>query len=311
MTESIQKSTAPPVKQRNRNNQLIVIALLLLLVVVVLLVWLLTMRGRYRDMIADKEFQRMELQKELDELMVSHDSIKILYGTLADSLFAKDSIIQANAREIQQLLNYKWEYYKVEKKLDRLREITQGYVHQIDSLFTVNRVLREENEQIRQQYSDEQARSRQLIREMEVLEEQVSTAAILKAYNVTAEGIRQTGSGRERTTDKASKIEQVKVCFTISENTLVTPGPKIIYMRIARPDNQIVAQKMGDVYTFDYQGEKLEFTSKKEIEYQNQTLNLCMYWSKKSKEESAMVGKYTVTLYAEGALIGEASFELR
>ena len=40
---------------------------------------------------------------------------------LADTLAVKDSIIQANAAEIKQLLGYKWDYYKANKKLNQLR----------------------------------------------------------------------------------------------------------------------------------------------------------------------------------------------
>ncbi len=52
-------------------------------------------------------------------MMVEHQRIKDEYGAISDSLFVKDSIIEANAIEIKKLLNTEWEYYKIKKKLLR------------------------------------------------------------------------------------------------------------------------------------------------------------------------------------------------
>ncbi len=296
----------------NKSNSRIwiILAVLLLIIVIGILIWVLPMRHSYEAMLADKEIQRVELQNQLNDLITKHDSIKMAYGALSDSLAVKDSLILANAKEIQSLLNYKWEYGKVNKKLNLLRNITQGYVHQLDSLFTVNRDLKEENEKIRQQYTKEQDRTRELTKDKENLIEKVNEATVLRAYNLTAGGIRYTGSGRERDTDKAKKIEKVKVCFTLGENKLVEPGVKTIYIRILRPDNVTVTQKVGGDYSFDFQGQQMEYSSKKEVTYENKDLPTCIFWDKKSKEDAAMVGTYKVFVYADGFEIGKTSFDL-
>ena len=312
MTQVPSKPNTTPGTQDNKpgSRSWIIIAILLLIIIIAMLVWFLPQKNEYTLLINEKEEQRTELQKELDDLLTKHESIKVEYGVLADSLLVKDSIILANAAEIQQLLNFKWEYRKVNKKLGLLRNIAQGYVHQIDSLYTENRVLKEENEKVREQYAREQDKSRELTKDKEELIEKVTLAAIIKAYNVTAKGVRFTGSGRERDTDKAKKVERVKVCFTLGENNLVEPGKKTIYIRILRPDNLVVTQKIGETYTFDYQGQQLEYTSKKEVDYQNKDTYMCMFWTKKMKDP-AMVGTYNVSVYCEGAEIGKTSFDLR
>jgi hypothetical protein len=298
-------------EKKSGSGKWIIISILLIVAVIILLVWFLPMKDKYLSMISEKEEQRIELQKELNDLMMKHDSIKIQYGALSDTLAKKDSIIIANAKEIQDLLNYKWEYGKVNKKLDLLRKITQGYVHQLDSLFTVNRELKEENEKIRQQYNKEQDRTRELSKDKEKLIEKVSQGKILKAYSITSGGVRFTGSGKEKETDKAGKIERVKVCFVVGENKLIEPGIKTIYIRVLRPDNVVVTQKTGGDYTFNFNGETLEYTTKQELEYKNQDTYTCLYWTKKSKEDPAMVGVYNVMIYADGFEIGRTSFELK
>jgi len=312
MTQAQPTPNLPPKAQdkKSGSKSWIFIALLFLIIIIALLVWFLPQKSEFSALLDEKEEQRVELQKELDDLILQHEEIKLQYGELADSLSVKDSIIVANAKEIQQLLNYKWEYRKVNKKLGLLRKISQGYVHQIDSLYTENRVLKEENEKIREQYAREQDKSRTLVKDKEELIEKVTQAAIIKAYNVVAKGVRFTGSGRERDTDKAKKIERVKVCFTLGENNLVEPGTKTIYIRILRPDNVVVTQKIGETYTFEYQGQQLEYTSKKEVDYQNKDTDMCMFWTKKTKDP-AMVGIYNISVYYEGTEIGKAGFELK
>ena len=298
-------------EKNSGSKKWIIIAVLLLIVIIAILIWFLPMKNKYLSIISEKEAQRSELQNELNELMEEHNSIKAEYGALSDTLSKKDSIILANAKEIQELLNYKWEYAKVNKKLELLRKISQGYVHQLDSLYTVNRELGEENEKIRQQYSKEQDRTRELSKDKEKLNEKITLATVLKAYSISTVGIRLTGSGKEKETDKASKIERVKICFTLGENKLVEPGRKTLYVRIVRPDDVVVTQKVDGDYTFEFKGQTLEFTSKQEIDYQNKDTSTCIYWTKKSKEEPAMVGTYNVFIYADGFEIGTSSFILK
>lgn len=311
MTQSTNPNGSTGPERNPGSKKWMIIIILLIIAIAFILIWFLPMKNKYLSMINEKEEQRIELQNDLNDLMMKHDSIKIQYGALSDSLVKKDSIILANAKEIQDLLNYKWEYGKVNKKLDLLRKITQGYVHQLDSLFTVNRELKEENEKIRQQYNKEQDRTRELSKDKEKLIEKVSQAKILKAYSITSGGVRFTGSGKEKETDKAGKIERVKVCFVLGENKLIEPGIKTVYVRIIRPDNVVVVQKAGGDYTFEYNGEMIEYTVKQELEYKNKDTYTCLFWTKKTKEDPAMVGVYNVFIYADGFEIGQSSFELK
>ncbi|MCB0822852.1 MAG: hypothetical protein KDC09_09165 [Bacteroidales bacterium] len=311
MTETPTKTGAPQKGNQKRSSIWMILAVLLLIIVAGLLIFLMPKINEYQELAKEKDQQKTLLQYELNDLLMAHDSIKREYGTLADSLRVKDSIIQANAEEIKQLLNYKWEYNKVNKKLSLLRNITQGYVHQLDSLYTVNRDLKEENEKIRQQYALEQDRSRELSRDKEELIEKVNNAAILGAYNLEVKTVRFTGSGRERDTDKASKVERVKICFTLGANPLVEPGMKTIYTRIIRPDGVVVTQKVGEDYSFEFNGKTMEYTIKKEVKYEQEDMDLCLSWDKKSKEESAMLGIYNVFVYYDQFEIGKSSFELK
>lgn len=297
---------------RKKSGKGMIIALVvLLLAVVALIIWIFSMRSDMKVLKEEKEAQRIELQKELDSLMYEHEMIKEEYGTLSDSLYVKDSIIQANAQEIRKLLDTQWEYYKIKKKLALLQEVSQGYVRQMDSLYTVNRALTEENMEIREDLQEARGEIEVMSRSNEVLTEKVGQASILQAYNMQAMAIRDRGSGKEKETDKASRVDKIKVCFTIGENKVVEPGTKEIYVRIARPDKLILTKDRSDAYTFMYQGEKIQYSIKKLIDYQNLSMSLCLYWDKSYKEKEMMEGAYHVEIFYEDEVIGHTQFVLK
>lgn len=287
------------------------IAIGVLLVIIAVMAWmLLNTQTKVVTLVKEKDMQSSELQSELDSLMVEHERVKSSYGTLSDSLLNKDSIILANAAEIKKLLSTTYDYYKVKKKLDLLRKISQGYVHQIDSLFTVNAELKEENSQIKSVYKSEKSKNEELNKDKIQLSEKISSAAVLKAYKITAVPLKVRGSDKERDTDKASRVDKIKVCFTLSENKLVTTGKRYIYIRIARPDKLIMSHGRGDEYTFTIKGETLQYSTMEAVEYDGTSSDLCLNYKTNSKEDM-LKGTYVVTIYADEREIGQSSFVLK
>ena len=297
------ENTEPPKKSRS----LLILLAALSIILAILLIFTYT---RMRVYVKDKLAEKTELQKELDSLLTEHNKIKVTYGALTDSLTAKDSLIQSQAEEIKKLLDTEWQYYKVKKRIAFLQKIAQDYVHRIDSLYTENRDLKEENMRIQEDFRSERNKNSELVKDKEVLTEKVTKAAVLKAYNVSGTGIRYKGGQlKEQVTDKANRVEKVKICFTLGENQLVEPGKRTIYIRIARPDKVVITKSKYD--TFKYNGDDIPFSIDLEADYQNKSMDICAYWTKKDKKEAAMVGRYTITVYSTGTLIGEGSFELK
>jgi len=286
-----------------------ILMILLVIVIIVLLIWIFFQRNHLNKLVADKELEKTELRYELDSLIKEHNQIKEVYGTLSDSLSAKDSIIQANAIEIRRLLDTEWEYNKARKRIASLQKIAQGYVHQLDSLYTINRELTAENEKIRQDFRIEQNRTQTLIKDKEQLSEKMNQAAFIKAYDVTATTYKLKGGDKEVLTDKASRTDRVRVCFTIGENPLVQSGKKIIYIRISRPDNVVVIKSKYD--TFIFNGQTVSYSIREDIDYTGRSMNLCLNWTKRNTDVPAMKGKYNVTVFTEDKEIGSGTFELK
>jgi len=302
MTEQAPKKSKPII-------YIILLAILLLLVLLLGYMYINT-ATKVEDMTVEKEMMRTELQNELNELLQEHNDVKSNYGRLSDTLASRDSLIQANASEIKELLNYKWEYFQIKKKLDRLRDVAKGYVNQMDSLYRVNEDLKQENQRIRESFKSEQVKNVALQEQRIELETIVQSASVLRAYNIKSTGIRQRGA-RQKETDKANRTDRVQICFTLGENMLVKPGIKSIYFRIARPDGVILVYDTGDEYTFTANNTKLQYSIKRDVKYEGEAMELCVYWDKKSSDEDAMVGRYLVSVYMDGQIVGESFFELR
>ncbi|MCF8332894.1 MAG: hypothetical protein K9I47_02005, partial [Bacteroidales bacterium] len=224
----------------------------------------------------DKQQQRVYFKQELDSLMTEHNEVKSEYSKLTDSLQKKDSVIKENAKQIDQLLDTKWKYQKVQKKLSKLREIAQGYLTQIDSLYRVNKELKEENKEIKTKFRKEQQMTQELTREKEELNKKVNKAAQLNVHNIDATGIKITWFNNEKETDKARRTDKFNICFTVGENELTEKGEKTLYFRVATPSGKIMTPTKSSAYTFEYDEQKMQYTIKYDFDYDGESFRKCI-----------------------------------
>ncbi|GAB1419099.1 hypothetical protein MASR2M12_18640 [Bacteroidales bacterium] len=295
---------------KNPSTWLFVALAIFAVIIIALSIWLISTKSSLQMLEIEKEEQRIALQHEVDSLIDEHNRTKATYGFLADSLAKKDSIIMANAHEIRLLLDEQWEYQKVKKKLARLQTISQNYIKQMDSLYNVNKELVEENERIREEMVTEKKRVRELNKTKDELSGKMEQAAVFRTFNVDIKGVRSRGSRGDQEVEKASKTERIKICFTLAENSLIQPGAKNIYIRIAAPDSKILIKGRDDAYSFIYKGERLQYSIMEVVDYQNADKEICVYWDKRDTQELTR-GLYYVDIYEGDHQIGEANLVLK
>ena len=270
-----------------------------------------SLQGENDGLKAEKEMQRQDFQAEVDSLLKVHNELKENYGELSEELAKKDSIIQADAVEIKRLLDTQWDYNRIKKKMAELQEISQRYVRQVDSLYTVNRELVAENERIREEFQNERRQNNNLTRQKEELANKVNQASTMKLFNYSAQAVRFKGSGKETSTDRASRAERIRIDFTVAANDLVTPGTKVFYVRIADPKRAILTKGSGDEYSFKSNGETLQFTEKVRVNYDGTETAVRAYYVKPDAYE-LMPGTYFIDVYEEGGkVIGQTTVDLK
>ncbi len=286
------------------------ISIIVLIVIVgVLIFMLLTTYQTLHDTIAEKEERieySFELQTELDSLMYEYTEFKHLHDSV---LHDKDSIIQQNAREVERLISQQADYRRIRRQLDYLRDIAQDYVVRIDSLYQVAEVLRFERDQARDEVVQIQDYATELERDREELSTKVEVASALRADQIAALGYRTRGfTGREVEMDRADRVEYVRVCFTIAQNPIAAAGPRNIYVRIAGPDEKILRFSDDDEYSFVHNEDTLQYTVRKQIDYQNRSKDVCLTWDRYMEY---MEGEYLVSIFTDEHRIGESAFILR
>ncbi len=298
-------------KKTNQPLWLYAILGLLAIGLVFLLVRNSSLRTDKEALEAEKEMQRLDFQAEVDSLMKVHNNLKESYGELSQELAEKDSIIQADAIEIKRLLDSQWDYNRIKKKVTQLQEISQRYVRQMDSLYTVNRELVAENERIREEYQNERRQNTNLTRQKEELTNKVNQAATMRISNYSAKAVRFKGSGKESDTDRASRAERIRIDFTVAANELIQPGTKLFYVRIADPKRAIITKGSGDEYSFKANGETLQFTEKVRVNYDGKETAVRAYYTKPDAYE-LMPGTYFIDVYEEGGkVIGQTTVDLK
>ena len=257
------------------------------------------------------ENKNFELQSELDSLLAEHNRIKEQYGELSDQLSEKDSIIMANAAEIEKMINSQADYNRIKKQLARLQNISQEYVKEMDKLYQENKALKEENQQVRDDLEQEREVTRTMQKSNEDLTQKISNAATFKAYNLKSGGYLVRNKGSEEPTEKANKVKRIKTTLMLGENSLIEPGPVNIYCRIAIPETgKVLTMGSGDTYSFVHNGQRLQYSCKTVVNYNNKAENITMDWDLMS-DDKAIKGQYSVQLYTDDQFLGECYFTLK
>jgi hypothetical protein len=137
--------------------------------------------------------------------------------------------------------------------------------------------------------------------------EKVKIGQKLQAFSINTTGLRMKLNNTTEASDKAKSCVQIRSSFTISENSLANAGTKTVYMQIIDPDGKTLQAKSSNTVQLE-QG-TIAYSDKKEIDYNNQSIDLSIYYDLKNKE--AIKGNYKVKIYCDGLLIGSDSFSLK
>jgi hypothetical protein len=241
------------------------------------------------------EYAELSLQYEGEQFSIGNDSLVALLTTekmkvqrLMEEL---RTVKTTNARRINEL----------KKELETLRKIMTHYVTQIDSLNSENQQLKQENRQVVQRYNQARSTAAQLTREKERLTERVTLASRLEA---TAIQVRPVNS-RGKEAKKIDRIAQLVLSFHVAKNITAPVGEKALYVRIMRPDDDILKKPASG--TFAFEGKEIMYSMMKSIVYEGEEIAVTMYWE---VEEYLSPGAYRADIFADGNLIGRRTFTL-
>ncbi len=249
--------------------------------------------------------EKENIKNELQKMLKEYDDLKTNNTQLNAQIEQQKQKIEKLLQNLDKVKkNSYWEIHKYKKELGTLRKILKSYVVQVDSLNTLNQKLMKENKIVTTKYKTLASQKETLEQVKSELEKKVDIAKTLRAINFNINGLNKKG----KPTKRAKKVKKIEICFTITENKVVEPGNKIVFLRIARPDGSIITP--SEYTLFEYQGNKIAYTAKREIEYKNKDTKVCVYWTNEDNER-LMKGTYYADIFINGKNVGTSTFSLK
>lgn len=279
---------------------LVVVIALLIAGVAYLAVNLNNQQQANKDMKELADLDKKEMENEYEQFAHQYSEMKTQINN--DSIVAQLTQEQLKTqRLLQELKNVKStdarEITRLKKELATVRAVLRSYVLQIDSLNRLNQNLTAENTRVRGQYAEATRQIQGLSSEKASLSQKVAIASQLDATGINMIAKKKNG----RPIKKIKDCKSIEVQFRITRNVTATNGVRTLYVRITTPTGDV----LGGGGTFAYENRNIEYSMKKSIEYNGEETAVSTYWQ---VGEYLSKGTYTVSVFADGNMIGSRSF---
>ena len=295
-----------PAKTRSNTLLLALVVLLLISNVVLLYLW-----SQKKDQATTAAAQVTTVTSEKENVTKLLEDMLVQYDTLSTNNTQLTTEMEAQREQIASLMDKvkrgTYDISKAKKEAETLRKIMKGYVATIDSLNQANQALMAENVNTKQQLGEVTGQKQALESKTAEQQEVIRKGSVLNATNITAGALFLRNNGKQVDTERGSKAEMVKCCFTLAENRISMAGNKTLYMRIISPDGTVLPAA-DPSNRFQYTGMEGEFSVKRDVNYQNQPVDVCMFWTATGKMTG---GEYKVDVYESGVAVGHTTFNLK
>lgn len=184
-------------------------------------------------------------------------------------------------------------------ELSTVRKVMIQYVNQIDSLNSMNKSLKNENVEVHKKYQAASQTVETLSKEKESLNQVVTRASIMEVTNFSMLPVNSKG----KKTGWFSQTASLQFNYTIAKNVTAQPGEKMVYLRITRPDDDVLTKGSGNVFT--YENKEIAYSVAKKIEYAGDAINDVMYWK---IGEILPKGSYRAEFFIDGNRVGSFKF---
>lgn len=266
-----------------------------------------------KQKLADKEKELEELRQlaELDkrEMENQYAEFASQYGELKksvkdDSLITRLNREQARAeallKELKQTkANSSAEILRLKKELATVRAVLRDYIRQVDSLQRINQTLIGERDEALAVVARTKEENTNIQERNSQLNEKVAIAAQLNATGVSVTALKNNGKAAKKSKD----VARFAVSFTITRNVTATTGSRTVYVRLLKPNQQVV----GQAGNFQYENRSIGYSAAKNVEYNGQETHVTMYVT---VSEFLSAGAYTAYVFADGQMIGSGSMRM-
>lgn len=288
------------------NKKIILPLILVILLLAGGIAWLYVSLDKQKqaneEMVQLAEMDKKEMENEYQQFANQYSEMKTQINN--DSIVAQLTQEQERTqRLLKELRDTKStdarEIARLKKELATVRAVLRSYVIEIDSLNRLNQNLTAENTRIKGQYEEANRQIEGLNTEKQSLSEKVAIAAQLDAVGISLTAMDK----HNKATRKTKKAKALQVSFSLAKNVTAQSGNKTVYVRLTSPTGSL----MGGAGTFTYENRNLECSMKRTVEYGGKETPVSLYYT---IDQALQGGTYSVSIFADGNMIGSRSFTL-
>ena len=289
----------------NKKNTLqIVVGSLLVLLLIGVTVLLISEKRTNNELVQEFNLEKEDLENQYTDFAKQYDELKLTVSNDSLSVLLEQEQLKTQ-RLLEELRTVKstnaTEIRRLKKELATLRKVMIGYINQIDSLSRLTNHQKEVIADVTRKYNVASQQISNLSEEKKNLNKKVTLAAQLDATNINIQATNKRGKKAKKEKD----VVKLKINFTIVKNITAETGERTLYVRITKPDNDVLSKNASN--TFPYENRELAYSIKKYIEYNGEEQSVTVYWD---VEEFLYAGSYRVDIFSDGTLIGSQSFNL-
>jgi len=183
---------------------------------------------------------------------------------------------------------------------------------EMKELMLENNTLKEENSMLtntldstKVQLNDRIVYNDSLLNQNTQLATILRDASVLSAVSLKGLGVIIRSSGKLIPTERASRADELKICYTVPKNKLVTTGEKDFFVQILDPKNNI----LGENKQINFEEKILNYSLSSKFNYTGKNLDICEFVKPRGKKFEK--GRYIVNIFDEAILVSSSQFMLK
>lgn len=239
------------------------------------------MARQYDEAIAENEVANQDLVEARERIQGLMDSLKI------------------SQNSVNSLWKYKKQFLALQEEMDVL-------LKENDRLKGENELLATSLDSTQVQLAERTMFTDSLLVQNTELANVVEDASALQTVELKGFGVIERSSGKLIPTERASRTDKIRICYTVARNKLSEPGSKALYVQVIDPKNNV----LGLNAEIQFETQSLNYSLISTFNYENRSLNICEFIAPEGDKDFEE-GRYTVNVFNEKELISSSEFTLK
>jgi len=253
------------------------------------------------QLIAEKELVLNDLNNMAKQYDIAIDNNDVANNKLIqarkriEGLMDSLKISENNVRSL-------WRY---KKKLLVLQDEMEVLILENNTLKEENSMLTNTLDSTKTQLNDRIVYNDSLLNQNAQLATIVRDASVLSAVSLKGFGVIIRSSGKLIPTERASRADKLRICYTVPKNKLAAAGDKDFFVQILDPKNNI----LGKNKQINFEEKILNYSVSSKFNYIGDNLDICEFVKPRGKKFEK--GRYIVNIFDDADLVSSSQFMLK